>query len=459
MAVVNTIPAPTPVSDDAIADRRVVVMGLGRFGGGVGVTRFLAERGARVLVTDLADADTLRHSLDQLDDLPIEFRLGQHDPHDLHDADLLVVSPAVDCRNNPFVREAFARGIPWTTEINLFLCRCRAPLIGVTGSVGKSTTCAMLHAILSHAIENGQTAFRRALLGGNIGASLLNVIGDLSESDVVVLELSSFQLEWALSDFLRPLVAVITNVTPHHLNRHQTFDAYLGAKVNLLRGMSPGSLVILGSTDEPLYSAAEKICDERSLRLRTMAAPDNDYELRLPGQHNQHNAAVAVAVATELGANESDCSDALSQFSPLPHRLELVGESGGVQYFNDSKATSASALMTAIRSFCKPVLLLCGGSAVAEEIEAIARMNVEGVRAIACFGQAGATLAEKLTPRLDENRVRQFDDLEAAAEWACANARPDEVVVLSPGLPSYDAYANYEARGKAFADIVAANIR
>jgi UDP-N-acetylmuramoylalanine--D-glutamate ligase len=171
---------PKRFTDGWLRGKRAVVMGLGRFGGGVGVTRFLCARGADVRVTDRADEATLADSLAMLADLPVAYRLGGHDPADLDDTDLLVVSPAVDRRTNPFFLDACARGIPCTTEINLFLARCRARMVGVTGTIGKSTTCAMAHAICDHPDARATRTARKVLLGGNIGASLLEEVGKLN---------------------------------------------------------------------------------------------------------------------------------------------------------------------------------------------------------------------------------------------------------------------------------------
>lgn len=454
MPTIDAISTPVNVMDDALCGMRVVVMGLGRFGGGVGVIRFLASRGARVLVTDSAKAESLASSTAALADLNVELRLGAHDPADLNNAELLVVSPAVNMRTSALVQEAIARHIPWTTEINLFLARCKSSIVGVTGSVGKSTTCAMLDAIATEAMKQESIPYDRVVLGGNIGRSLLESVDDLTDRDLVILELSSFQLEWGRTEWLQPQVAVITNVAPHHLDRHETMQSYLDAKLNLLRGQCPGQRVILGSEDLALQSAARRISKRRGTSIRTIGPPDQAFQLKLAGSHNQHNAAIAAAAAHSLGISDQVCRDALRNVAPLPHRLATIAESNNVTYVNDSKSTSGASLATALRAINSPVILLCGGKHVDEEIAAISRIDLNGVRAAGSFGEAGPALHLAMVGRLGD-RARCFDRLDDAIEWAHAMARSGDCVLLSPGLPSYDAFTNYEARGNAFAHIVA----
>ncbi|HMQ16249.1 MAG TPA: Mur ligase family protein, partial [Phycisphaerae bacterium] len=218
---------------DAWRGKRVTVMGLGRFGGGVGVTRWLARQGARVLVTDQAPAEKLSSSLAAIRDLDVALRLGAHDERDFRDADAVVVNPAIPDRS-PFVQAALAAGVPITTEINLFVERCPARCVGVTGSVGKSTVTAMIGGVLE-ARPDG-----RAWVGGNLGDSLLPALESIRPNDVVVLELSSFQLHRTPLVRWSPHVAVITNVTVNHLDWHGTFAAYVADKLNIVRFQEPG---------------------------------------------------------------------------------------------------------------------------------------------------------------------------------------------------------------------------
>jgi len=432
-------------------------MGLGRFGGGIGVTRFLVSRGARVLVTDRADESALRTSLDRLADLPVEYRLGEHRESDLDGADLLVISPAVDRRTSVFVQAAERRGVPWTTEINLFLERCPAQIVGVTGSIGKSTTCAMAHAILGHSAALAEIGARRAHLGGNIGASLLESLDAIAAEDVVVLELSSFQLDCVRGAAFAVDVAGVTNVRPHHLDRHGTFGEYLDAKLNLVRGLRRGGSVVIATADAPVVDSVRAIADERGARVMDAVHRGEKYELRVPGPHNQANAHMAVFLAGALGVTESTARTALAEFAGLPHRLEFVAEIDGVRYYNDSKATSAEAVATALASFDQPIVVLCGGKDIGAELDRIVEARWAGVRAAITFGDSGPRLAEMLrglAGRSGALAVQQTSTVQDAVRGAREHVRPGDVVVLSPGCPSYDAFVNYEARGESFAQAV-----
>ena len=441
----------------SLADRRVVVMGLGRFGGGISVTRFLVQQGATVLVTDSADKTTLSNSIKALSDLDVEMRIGSHRDRDLENADLLVVSPAVDRRNAPFFQEALRRGIPWTTEINLFIERCPATITAITGSIGKSTTCAMLHAILDAPAARKEAGFRRALLGGNIGGSLLLQLDDIAENDAVVLELSSFQLECTPLVKLAPRVAGITNARPHHLNRYADFDAYVDAKLNLFRDQPKGGTAVLGTDDTDLLRAVKSIADERGCDTVVAARKNEAYELLLPGAHNQDNAHMAVAMAVAMGVSESTAREAVATFAGLPHRLELIGQVHGVRYYNDSKSTSAEAISVALEALRGPVVLLCGGKDTGDELARIIDSDWRQVTAVICFGDSGERLAELIAQRALLSPgclVRHAERMVNAVPLARTLARPGGAVLLSPGCPSYDEFTNYEERGNTFRAVV-----
>lgn len=250
--------------------RRAVVMGLGRFGGGIGVVRWLVHEGAEVIVSDQAEERALADSLAQLGGLPITVHCGGHDPADLTGADLLVVSPAVDRCRSAFVKEARRRGVRLTSEINLFLERCRGRVIGVTGTTGKSTTCAMIHAVLDEAARQGLCSAERVWLGGNIGRSLLADLPAIGPGDWVVLELSSFQLEHLAA--ARFPVVVITNLRPHHLERHGTFAEYLASKLNLCRCQDRCGVVVVGPRGQSDADAGDRFLTVAARKRVTVGA-------------------------------------------------------------------------------------------------------------------------------------------------------------------------------------------
>ena len=246
-----------------LAGKRITVMGLGLLGGGVGVTRFLARQGADVTVTDLKDAETLAESVAKLDGLPVAFRLGGHVDADFTNADLVVVNPAVP-DGSPFLAKAREAGVALETEINLFVKLCPATLIGVTGSNGKSTTVSLLH----HLLGAGD---RRAWLGGNIGRSLLEDLAAIGPDDLVVLELSSFQLDRLRATRRSPAISVVLNLSPNHLDRHGTVEAYAHAKQAILANQRPTDFALLNA-DCPAVSAWDTVGRGSALYFSTSRA-------------------------------------------------------------------------------------------------------------------------------------------------------------------------------------------
>ena len=253
----------------AFSGKRVVVMGLGRFGGGIGVARWLCEQGARVLVTDLGTEAALAQSVASLEDLSLEYRLGGHDAADLDGCDLIVVSPAVDKRKSGFFQTAVEKGIPWTSEMTLFLERCCARIVGITGTAGKSTTTAMVGVVLEAARQAPGWRHGRVWLGGNIGRSLLADLGSMSPDDVVVLELSSFQLEDTVRLGKSPDLALVTNVRENHLDRHGSLQAYAEAKGNGFDTKTMRQVVRLRKLDSADREEQEELLDlyKRALGL------------------------------------------------------------------------------------------------------------------------------------------------------------------------------------------------
>lgn len=436
--------------------KNILVVGLGRFGGQIAAARWLVEHGARVTVTDLAPPEKLTESLAQLGDLPIRYRLGGHDEQDLAGCDLLVVSPAVPKDRSEFVRAAVARGIPLSAEMNLFVERCPARrLIGVTGSAGKSTTTAMIGSILEAARAAG--AFPQVWMGGNIGHSLLGDLRAMSENDVVVLELSSFQLEDLGALRWSPPVAVITNIQPNHLDRHGTLEAYADAKMNIVRYQQTGDVVLIHAGDASTRSYIESAGADGEVR-ECRFEPVFSKNLRVPGNHNRLNAAAAVAAARAVGVSDDIIARGLEAFRGLPHRLEFVAERDGVKYYNDSKSTTPESTLIAAEAFAgAPVILLVGGKPKGASFAAMGRLLARTCRRVICYGQAGPEIYQEVIAGSEAGgtgvaeQVGGFDD---AVRRARELAGPGDVVVLSPACASYDEFINYEQRGEAFRRLV-----
>lgn len=454
---------------------RVVVMGLGRFGGGIGVTRWLARQGARVCVTDMASGADLQAGIAALAGVDVQFRLGGHDARDLDGCDLLVVSPAVDKRKAAFFHEAVRRGIPWTSEMNLFLERCPAQLVGITGSVGKSTTTAMLGEILQRAEREPGWRHGHVWVGGNIGKSLLDDLPAMTPADLVVLELSSFQLEDARSIGRSPHIAVVTNLRENHLDRHGTMADYAAAKAAIYAHQREGDRLVLPVDEAEIHHLPDNWRNHGGLIRAGTSPPDRvriqmrrdaaaapiefPVCLQVPGSHNLQNAAMASAVAQVLQVSPDVISRALAEFRGLVHRLEFVRAYRGVRYYNDSKATTPQAAATSLRAFDCPVILLAGGSDKGIAFSDMCAEAVRRARAVICMGETQEAIRSQM---LAAKKVADSPALHAASDFAGGIhlardlAQPGDVVLLSPGCASYDWFKNYEERGETFKRIVQA---
>jgi len=454
------------MSAAALKNARVTVMGLGRFGGGVGAVRWLCAQGARVLVTDMAPAGDLSESLREIEALPVELRLGGHDERDFRDADLVVVNPAVR-EDSPYLAAARQAGTPITTEINLFVERRPQRAVGVTGSVGKSTTTAMIGHVLERTLSG-----RRVWTGGNLGGSLLGALTEIKADDVVVLELSSFQLARIAAVSWSPAVAVVTGISPNHVDWHGDFEAYCDAKMNIVRFQGDGASLVLRD-DEALAQRVARVAGGRDAwsygldgltpvaRLGRLGSPLASRSLRwdeaalsVPGHHNLENAAAALTVAEILGVDAAGATAALRSFQSLPDRMELIATIDGVRYYNDSKATTPAASITAMRSIEPPMLLILGGYDKGIDMAPAARHAATCARYVACIGQTGPSIAAAV--RAAGGEADTHPDLESAVMACRRRAQACDSVVLSPGCASFGMFTNYRARGDAFRRIVRA---
>ena len=418
---------------------RATVMGLGRHGGGVAAARFLAEQRAIVTVTDLASAEVLADSIAALADVPIHaFHCGEHRAADFRDADLLIVNPAVK-PDDPLVQLARESGARIASEIELFLERCPAPVIGVTGSNGKSTTAAMTAAILN-------AAGRRTWLGGNIGRSLLPDLPRISADDWVVLELSSFQLHWLSDDVLWPRIVIITNFAANHLDWHGTVEHYARAKQRLLVGQSADGIAVFDDRAPSLIAWKKIVRGAWHTPLEDAAIPT----LRIPGRHNRANAALAAAAALAAGADLSHVACGLAAFPGLPHRLQFVAEIRGRRFYNDSKATTPEAAMAALDALAEPTWILLGGSDKQVDFTPLVEFVGQHARGAATYGAVGGTLDALLAqhaPHLPRFHCRT---LQEALEWCWSESSSGDAILLSPACASLDQFTDYAARGEHF---------
>jgi len=451
--------------------RQVTVMGLGSYGGGTAVVRFLAERGAQVLVSDRRDEAALAESRDLISDLPgVKVHAGGHHWSHFEAADLVVVNPAVP-PSDVFVRRCQSEGKQLTTEMGLFWQLNPARVIGVTGSNGKSTTAALTSHLLEDLLPAGQV-----WLGGNIGRSLLPHLDEITADDWVVLELSSFQLRMLDRISARPDVAVVTNFSPNHLDWHESLDDYRASKQALVRWQTTGDYSILPADREfrQWPGAGRRILTGSTIPGDVTGDTRIHYgrvtvDLTLPsmplrGRHNRKNATAAVC-AVWSALNLATCRhagepaeippteiqpDALSTFQPLPHRLQLVKSSAGRRFYDDSIATTPESSMAALESFEEPIVLLAGGSDKKIDLTELATAISKKVKAVALLGETAAEL-DRLIALKNPNLARfQSLSLQAAFEWATALSSEGDVVLLSPGCASLDWFRNFRDRGEQF---------
>jgi UDP-N-acetylmuramoylalanine--D-glutamate ligase len=472
------------------AGKTVLVMGLGRFGGGVDAAKFAASAGAKVIVTDLAPEGQLSHSIRQLEEFPdIEFHLGSHDPADFEQADIIIANPAVP-PDNEFLQLARRRNKLVTSQIGIFFQLCPAPIIGITGANGKSTTTALTAHLLRVITEDRRqsvlrpppSVLRTVWLSGNIGNEpLLTAIDQIGPNDLVVLELSSFQLEQLAEIRKAPNVSLLTNLTPNHLDRYRTFADYCAAKENIFKFQTLDkncpAVSIFNAEDEIAAQWFEKYRKQAGRICIRFSADDVSRDIRdsftLPGRANLSNLAAALAVAGYFGANNEQIKSRLPHFKPLPHRLELIGQIKGVRWYNDSKATTPQSAIAALEAFDQPTIIIAGGYDKHLPFDQFGRKIAEKTKAAILIGQTAPKIAEaihnaKMSLRAKrsnlktratsienrESRIEIVNSLAEAVESANQLAESGDVVLLSPACASYDMFENFEHRGREFTRLV-----
>ncbi|MBT5018737.1 MAG: UDP-N-acetylmuramoyl-L-alanine--D-glutamate ligase [Planctomicrobium sp.] len=451
-------------------NRRVTVMGLGRFGGGIGVVNFLLQQGARVTLTDLQREGQLKDSLSKIDVSRLDqLVLGEHRERDFVECDCVVINPGIVADKNRFIRAAVRAGVPVTTEINLFWDRCRAKVIIVTGTVGKSTTSSLITHLLKHA---GVSCH----LGGNIGISLLSKVETFTEDDWVVLELSSFQLEYLKPLQPRPNITVVTNFFANHIDWHGDLDSYRTAKQVALNWQTPDGVAVLNANDPDVRQWKTKgkrieFGSQANHEVDRIEMTPHSYEIKvgsdveeipysaLPARLNlpHQRANIAAALAAVLSTQTADPNTimkGLSSFRPLPHRLELIADREGIEYINDSKATTPEATMAALSSMTRPVVLIAGGKDKRIDVSELCRSISGHVKAVALIGDTSLLMALLLPEYRKGLLYSVHHDLACAYRWCQKQLESGDTLLLSPGCSSDSQFLNYEDRGNQFRQLV-----
>jgi len=440
--------------------RPVLVVGLGL--SGLAAARFLAGRGAEVWATDIRPAENLGPGVGELEKLGIRLFLGGHSNKVLAGRELIVVSPGVRL-DQAWLQDAAAAGVEIIGEMGLAAQFVETPLVAVTGTNGKSTTCALIAELL-------QASGRSVFLGGNIGRPLTELLLGGETAEVAVVEVSSFQLE-TMPRF-NPRVAAVLNLAPDHLDRHADFATYAGLKARIWADLSAEDALIVNAGDAYLLSLAKSararrylfglapfegpgaFSDGRVARLRLADGFETSFDLSawaLPGRHNLENLLAALLAAQLAGGSPAGLSRGLAGFKALPHRLELVRRLDGVDYFNDSKATNTAAASLAVGGFDRPIILIAGGLDKGLSYEPLAAAARGRVREAILIGQTAEALAQTLEGVCPVHRAA---GLVEAVGLARSLARPGEVVLLAPACASFDQFDNYVHRGRVFARAV-----
>lgn len=455
----------------------VVIIGAARQG--IALARYLAHQGAEVTLTDHRGAKDLEVARKALSGLPIHWVLGEHPLSLLNGADLVCPSGGVPL-TLPLIMEAYRRNIPLSNDSQIFLEAAPCPVIGITGSAGKTTTTSLVGDMVTQALaEPDQSAsYSKIWVGGNIGNPLINDLDRMAPDDLAIMELSSFQLELMTRS---PHIAAVLNVTPNHLDRHGTMQAYTAAKANILNYQSSDDIAVLGFDDPVSRRLQNRVCGKtvffardhlpegfegaytragqfylRSSQVETAIASQS--ETRLLGEHNLMNILAACAIAHAAGFGAEAMHAGIRQFSGLPHRLEFIRTWGGADWYNDSIATAPERAIAAIRSFERPVVLLAGGRDKDLPWQEFSRVVCERVDHLILFGEAAGKIAAaigRIRPNSQNGYRRPFtlerhEGLRQGVTAAARIVEAGDIVLLSPGGTSFDEFLDFEERGEAF---------
>jgi UDP-N-acetylmuramoylalanine--D-glutamate ligase len=450
---------------------QVVIVGAARQG--TALARYLSKKGAQVILNDKRQAGEMADTIKGLSDLPVEWILGNHPRSLLNNTDVLCVSGGVPL-SIPLVSEAIQRGIPLSNDSQIFLedAHCKN-VIGITGSAGKTTTTSLVGEIAQKAINANlqHSAYRKAWVGGNIGRPLIALMDEIESDDLVVMELSSFQLELMSKS---PWMAVIMNISPNHLDRHKTMEAYTEAKAHILSGQSDHDIAILNRDDVEAWQMKTRVVGDLASfgKEKPETLPGsyvaNDWihyqdsqssyqlmplsEIKLRGEHNLSNTLAASTIACTAGFAPEAIRSAIGEFTGVPHRLELVRMWGGAAWYNDSIATAPERTLAAIRSFDEPLILMAGGRDKNLPWEELLQVAIDRIRYLVTFGEAAAKIEAVLVSLPgNENLPRVIcKRLKEAVEEVSSLVRDGDVVLLSPGGTSFDEFIDFEERGECF---------
>jgi UDP-N-acetylmuramoylalanine--D-glutamate ligase len=443
-----------------LKNKHVLVVGLGK--SGVASALFLKDQGARVTVSDTKTSEQLREEIPVLLDHGITVETGGHGERTFRGQDLIVVSPGVPFDAAPLV-QARASGEPVIGEIELAAQHLRGPIVAITGSNGKTTTTTLVGEVLT-------AGGIPTLVGGNIGTPAISLVPRATPETLVVLEVSSFQLE-TIQTF-RPKVAVILNITPDHLDRHRTFQVYVDAKARIFENQHGSDFAVLNEDDPTCVTLTDRTHAQvfwfsRKKEVKQGAWVDDGKilfrdsngqheivlasEIPLKGAHNVENVLAAVCAGALMGCGPAQIRKAIREFKAVEHRLEYVATIKGVEYFNDSKATNVDATIKALESFPANIHLILGGKDKGSDYTVLNPLLRERVKRVYTIGAAAEKIESQIKSAAEFVHAETLDN---AIRRAAAVAQPGDVVLLAPACASFDQFQSYNHRGRVFKEVV-----
>ncbi len=443
-----------------LKNKKALVVGLAR--SGVSAVRLLLREGAKVTVTDTSGKDKLADAVSRLKGLSISYEFGGHNPETFLKSDLIIISPGVPYKSE-YLLKAEEKGIPVISEIELAYNLLQTPVIGITGTNGKSTVTTLTGELI-------RACKKSVFVGGNLGTALTDAVLSDKKWDAAVAEISSFQLE-TIRDF-RPKTAVLLNITPDHLDRYASMDEYVWAKARIFENQDKNDFAILNADDPYTAGIAKKMNADVILFSRLKDVKRGVYikgsdivsnisgkdeiviktdELGIKGVHNIENAMASIAAAQLSGCPVEFMRPALKRFAGLEHRLELVKTINGVKYINDSKGTNVGAVVKSLEGFSEPVILIAGGLDKGGDFTPLRGLVKEKVKCLILIGKAKDKIAEAVGGLTDTIFASSLED---AVNIASHKADKGDVVLLSPACASFDMFKNYEERGRVFKEAV-----
>ena len=443
-----------------LSGQRILVIGLGKTG--IASARFLAGKGALVVVTDEKPLSELKDAISELGNAYANCEFCKYDPDILARVDMIIPSPGVPPSNILLV-EAVNKKIPILSEIELAYRFLKPPMIAITGTNGKTTTTTLIGKLLA---RGGKKAF----VGGNIGNPLIGYVDGKQDDDYAVVEVSSFQLQWI--QYFHPFISILLNTTCDHVNYHGSFEAYRMTKERIFENQEKSDLAILNA-DEPrssvlaknmsskvqFFSTSTNVTKGMYLDHNTLIhyTTGNDREvypldmIKIPGLHNIENVMASIMAARECGCSPGNIISAIADFKGISHRIEFTCEKNGVAFYDDSKGTNVGAVVRALETFSRPIILLLGGRDKEGDFETLSPLVREKVKELVLFGEARDRINDLIGGIVKTSKATT---LKEAIEIAYHNSSPGDIVLLSPGCASFDEFSNYKERGRFFKDAV-----